>query len=289
MSTSSFVGTVDSSGRFAGRYVHFDGYPTARGPILTEILAGRDHNLALVLDVLTRQHYGWSSLSADTGQEPKTKLDGRAVAVAGVGYAYTTHQDQADPNDWITGRLGQRNDNPTWCEWAYLFTSAHTDTASLAVIQVEPGRDGERYHERARISVRLLADLNGEDWTKIECGETYRRCLHYAWVHFDVPDESHRLSTRAWLRLVPLTPRDAIGATVNGRTYRLTGSGHDGCLKPGERAHHWYAAAIDVRTGAERSIAIYRRTPKRGIIREIPGVHLRYPPTAHPSATRPGV
>lgn len=232
MSTSSFVGTVDSTGRFAGRYVHFDGYPTARGPILAGILAGHDHNIADVLDVLTRQYYGWSSLSADTGNEPKSKLDGRDVAVLGYGYAYTTHQGQAEPDDWITGRLGQRSDTPTWCEWGYLFTGPDADAASLMVIQVESDRSGERYHERARIPVRLLADLSGDDWTKIECGESYERCLHYAWAHLDVPDQSRRLSTRTWLGHLPLTPRDAIGATVDGRTYRLTGSGHDGMPQP---------------------------------------------------------
>lgn len=285
MSTRSFIGTIAPDGRFAGRYVYSDGYPTARGPVLTDILAAHNFDLAHVLDVLTNQHYGWSYLDAGTTSMSETRLAGRDVAVAGFGLAYTTHQGEAHPDDWIIGDLGGRGDDVTWCEWGYAFTGSDAETAALVIIGVEQDGDGECYHGRGRIPVRLLADLRAEDWTKIECGDAYERCCHYAWAHFDVPDESRRLGTRTWLGQVPLAPRDAIGATVDDRRYLLTGGGHDGGFYPAERNHDWYADAVDSRSGETCSIAIYRRTPKRGLIREIPRVRLHYPPTAHTTHT----
>lgn len=255
-------------------------------PVLTDILAAHDFDLARVLDVLTIQHYGWSCLDAETTSTSETRLAGRDVAVAGFGLAYTTHEGQSHPDDWIIGHLGRCGDDVTWCDWGYAFTGSDAETAVLVIIGVERDGVGERYHERGSIPVRLLGDLPAEDWTKIECGDGYECCRHYAWTHFDVPDESRRLGTRTWLGQVPLAPRDAIGATVDGRTYLLTGGGHDGGFYPGERRHHWYADAVDSRSGETCSIAIYRRTPKRGLIREIPNVHLHYPPTA-PGPRRP--
>lgn len=179
LSTRSFVGTIAVDGRFAGRYVHFDGYPTARGPVLTDILAAHDFDLAHVLDVLTIQHYGWSCLDAEATSTSETRLAGRDVAVAGFGLAYITHEGQSHPDDWIIGNLGRCGDDVAWCEWGYVFTGSDAETAALVIIGVECDGDGVRYHERGRVPVRLLADLRVEDWTRIECGDGYERCCHY--------------------------------------------------------------------------------------------------------------
>lgn len=281
MSTPSFVGTIDRSGRFRGRYVHYDGYPTAQGPTLSQIITRHHSDLPRILTILIDGFYGWSTLSADMRRDADTHLDGRDVAVAGYGLAYTTTDGQSHPDDWITGSLDGCFEMHSSCAWGYLFTGTDMSTDELVVIQVEPDGLGERYRDRARIPLRLLSEVREADWTTIECGERFERCTHYARAHFEVPEEARRLGTRTWLGQTPLQPPDAIGVTYEGRSYRLTGSGYGGAFRPGARANHWYAHAVDVRDGSTRDIPIYRRTPKKHLIREIPGVQLHYPPTAH--------
>lgn len=114
MGTRSVVatGTVED---WKGRYVHWDGYPTGVGQALRSILI-RD-GFEVATQTILRDHYGWSSLDAQYGEElPEFLSDGRFVRVEGYGTAYTTEQGQSSEDDWHTSK----NSDPLWIEWAYI-------------------------------------------------------------------------------------------------------------------------------------------------------------------------
>lgn len=101
MSTRSAVGAATAPGEaFRGRYVHWDGYPGYVGKTLIEMV--RRDGVETVLDVLTRQHYGWSSLGTGPQGLGPGYTDGRFEAVDGFGIAYTEVDGQTSPDEWVT-------------------------------------------------------------------------------------------------------------------------------------------------------------------------------------------
>lgn len=102
MSTRSFIGRYDE---LKGRYVHCDGYPSGNGVELIKLLQ-RD-GYEKVMNTLTRDHYGWSSIDRDEkGPLPDYLEDGRFEKVEGYGVAYTdivmkNGYQQATKNDWV--------------------------------------------------------------------------------------------------------------------------------------------------------------------------------------------
>lgn len=118
MGTRSVIATAYPDG-VKGRYIHWDGYPSAMAPPLVEIVL-RD-GLEAAVSTLLEAHYGWSSI--DSGQQDGSlgpgMTDGRFVSVPGYGVAYTTEQGQSSPDEWI--RVDQEG---TWCEYAYVLTPA---------------------------------------------------------------------------------------------------------------------------------------------------------------------
>lgn len=142
MSTRSVIAVQEGDG-WKGRYVHSDGYPTAKVPELLALVE-RD-GLDTVVRRITKDRYGWSSLNPEqpdiTGVAPyegrlfgegapaygsaeyvATMLapgnmygDGRFANEPGYGMAYTTVSGQSDPDEWIT------HDGDNWgTEWAYV-------------------------------------------------------------------------------------------------------------------------------------------------------------------------
>jgi len=113
MSTNSIVG-VPHEGSWRGRYVHWDGYPTAMVPALFAIVARDGYETAV--RTLTADHHGWSSVVADAAarlargepaRDPK-----RFAPVPGYGVAYT---DDEQPDEWW-GPSG----NGDVEQWAYV-------------------------------------------------------------------------------------------------------------------------------------------------------------------------
>jgi len=99
MSTRSVIAQTTALG-FRGRYVHYDGYPTAVGEAVRLIVA-RD-GVEVATRILTKDHYGWASVDAAGA--------GARNAVVGYGEYF---DDQAE-GDWIT------NDGDSWgTEYAY--------------------------------------------------------------------------------------------------------------------------------------------------------------------------
>lgn len=86
MSTRSVVYARTESG-LKGVYVHYDGYPDGRLPVLAELIR-RDGVSAVVVAILGRPS-GWSHLSPhQDGELEGGQNDGRFIAVPGYGVQY---------------------------------------------------------------------------------------------------------------------------------------------------------------------------------------------------------
>ena len=108
--------------KWVGRYVHSEGYPSAKIPDLNAIVEAK--GLLRSIQILIDFHAGWSYLdpAATKGQF----LDGRAFGVTGYGVAYSTAKmkfmgdpdyQQASWDNWET-----QDNADSWTEYAYVLT-----------------------------------------------------------------------------------------------------------------------------------------------------------------------
>lgn len=246
MSTRSFTGEVDAEGQFKGRYVHSDGYPSHMGATLAALV--EREGVKGVLQRVTRDYYGWSTLSettpdikgvrADSSAEwgsPGRQAalfrgkyaiygDGRFENVPGWGIAYTTKQDQSSAEDWIEGGINFDTGEvfgleSTWGEWGYVFD---VEEGVLHVIRVIVP-EGENRTSGTVLASIPVADLSQTNWGSIECGENFEHCSHYARFHDD--NAGQYVSMRQWLGLEPMEPNAAVAVVVDGERFTLTGGG----------------------------------------------------------------
>lgn len=92
MSTRSVV-AVPFGDTWRGRYVHWDGHLV--GEVLDRIVERDGYDRAV--QVLTVEHFGWSSLDG-IGQDPDREGSDRFVVVPGYGVAYSADEQ---PDEWI--------------------------------------------------------------------------------------------------------------------------------------------------------------------------------------------
>jgi len=111
MSTRSFTGGVTERG-VLGRYVHFDGYPERRMPVLRAIVA-RDGAVAALRTILAAQWGGWSYLDPD--RQENSLGEDRAEVVPGYGLRYR----DTGPEEPLT--LAEVIEDP-FIEHAYVIT-----------------------------------------------------------------------------------------------------------------------------------------------------------------------
>lgn len=139
MGTRSVVAVRTVSG-WKGRYVHWDGSPDTRLPILLAMVQ-RDGVEKVRRTIVTGKHYGWSSLDENTpetfdvcdhaalsdwvathGRYPVTdpgRGDGRFYCVGGYGVAYAAPQ-QVKESEWYTSE----DKYAGWLEWAFVLDDA---------------------------------------------------------------------------------------------------------------------------------------------------------------------
>ena len=84
MGTRSVIARYNIDGKWEGRYVHWDGYPTSMMPALEEIIA-RD-GFATASRVLIDEHFGWSSIAPGMTLEEQT--ESHIVPLPGYGRYY---------------------------------------------------------------------------------------------------------------------------------------------------------------------------------------------------------
>lgn len=99
---------------WAGRYCHWDGYPSHQGAVIWHIVQ-RDGVEAAVKTFVDDNFY-WSNLNPfqKAGELPEFSDDGRFEAVAGYGVA--GNENQANPDEWYTSE----DYKDSWCEYVYV-------------------------------------------------------------------------------------------------------------------------------------------------------------------------
>ena len=206
MSTRAIISrailTDDSqyNGEFKGVYHHWDGYPTGLGAKLIELLNDKfKGNLSSMLNwVIDKHPAGWSSLYGNSENKYRPEC-----------YCHPKRKRAAE----LMSYVDQNSDCSQ--EWIYVFD---VQNRLLYVTDV--------YN---KVTVALpLAVGTAIDWTRVECGENLERCKHVAEYHFEnIPEASARLSTQTYLGITPLKLQDAVAVIVDGKRYKLTGSGYN--------------------------------------------------------------
>ena len=133
MSTRASIArlTCVSPVKWAGRYHHWDGYPSGLGATLWKLYHGHfKRDLGPMLKVLLDDHpAGWSSLNAaDFDQEPgfAEPLDSTNQS-ADQPQCYC-HGDREEEGWLVT----DENASGSGCEWAYVFASAKATDGKTA-------------------------------------------------------------------------------------------------------------------------------------------------------------
>lgn len=297
MSTRSIVGTTTDNRTFHGVFCHWDGYPTGMLPELAAILtrdgeAGRE---ALVGS--NWESIDASMLSADTDL-PYPTLDEYAEATPRDQQEYPIrrlYQSLDQYGDAASVRIapgyGERglgddryggdiasHRGDGWIEWVYIIKP------DLSVMVMEPsGADGHLAERGTFTREDLAAVVAGDTEAlarigRVECGEDFSRCSHYAWFHDDtVPTESRSLGMRHWLGEEPIPLDRAIAATVQGKRHELTGGGKS-------VGRQWY---MFTREGHD--LPVIRLDGRGHRMKALPGVDLVFPPTKADVAMKAGV
>jgi hypothetical protein len=266
MSTRSVIArTCEGEGEFVGRYVHADGMPLTQGPLLFQILRNEFHGdlKRMLVYMLDKHPAGWSSILPDYRScycHPKQAKGRDDFKQRKSEPAQTiTHKDIAEGTD---------------LEWAYIF-----DEENQRMFVRDIRHDAESI-------VELANEPTKEGWTKIECGENFERCGHYAWYHGLLPKTSN-LSTAVWLGNRPLDFHDVIAFVINGKRYTATGCGgnSDFYSTALARSHGFtkrfpansWVASVKAGNGHRLEVAVAKCTPDGYL--PLPGVLFVYPPT----------
>lgn len=144
MSTRSLVGGLTDSGTYVV-YVHFDGYPEGRLPVLDELIK-RDGAAKVLATILMAREGGWSYLDADIDPGAKTALGSRGRVVPGYGLMY------ADEPTVKPVRFPEEYSDESWAEYVYLIP----EVGPLVWAAAEPGKPTEQW-----------------DWQRHEVGEPF--------------------------------------------------------------------------------------------------------------------
>jgi hypothetical protein len=203
VSTRSVIARAGKAeGEFSGVYVHWDGSPHTRGPLLWKIIHSEfNGNLKAALASLIDKHpAGFSSLeNLNCYCHPRRSKDAEFK------------KRKPEPANLFTHLNVVKGD--TDIDWCFIFDEDHN---RMFVRDVQ--HDSE--------SIVELAEPE-PDWHAIACGgeaENWARCTHYAWFHGLLPKTSN-LSTQAWLGNRPLDFHDVVAVVVDGKRYAMTGTG----------------------------------------------------------------
>lgn len=113
MSTRSIIAKQQGD-TWAGRYAHWDGYPSHQGAVIWHIVQ-RD-GVEKAVKTLVDDNFYWSSLNPF--QEVGEPDEDRWEHVAGYGVA--GNEQQANPDEWYT----PENYKDSWCEYVYVIAPA---------------------------------------------------------------------------------------------------------------------------------------------------------------------
>jgi len=119
MATRSIVAAHTEKG-VRGVYVHWDGYPEGRVPVLKHLIA-RDGVGKVVATILGQPH-GWSHLDPEIVESQAPGINGadRFLTIPGYGVQYLPYPIQGNENYWTP------TDGSDWMgiEYVYLITES---------------------------------------------------------------------------------------------------------------------------------------------------------------------
>ena len=180
MSTRAAIArlTCVSPVKWAGRYHHWDGYPSGLGTTLWKLYHGHFNcDLDAMLKVLLDDHpAGWSSLhAADFDQQPGFAEPLNSSNQSTDQPQCYCHGDRQE-TEWL---VTDENASGSGCEWAYAFTSAKTTDGTqhntmLVLSSYTPEGKMIGYfgvgNSEAVWPVVAVVDLNGTEpnWEQIE-------------------------------------------------------------------------------------------------------------------------
>jgi hypothetical protein len=99
---------------WAGRYAHWDGYPTHHGAHIWRIVKrdGVDKAVATLVD----DHFYWSTIDAEQPNVPAEEDRWEVVE----GYGIAGNEPQGSPDEWYT----PEDYRDSWCEYVYVIAKA---------------------------------------------------------------------------------------------------------------------------------------------------------------------
>lgn len=276
MSTRAIIARPTDDG-WQGAYQHSDGYPTWLGKRLHS--ACREHfdgNAEAMMKFLIDDHPGgWSSIGSLNPAAAKGYTEDAPMFVpesdGPVAYAaYRAHADA--PRCYCHSERAEHR-----AEGSNVAT--HADAASLWDVQwtyiCTPDMLMVFIGCSEMQPVGAIAwdeEVSDERWAKIECGENYERCCHYAYVHVpDLPDEYRQCSMDLLCGARKPEPDDAIKFVIKGVTVTNRGSGHAesyyasrGNTTNGERAngHRWFGS-VEYPDGTTKYVPLYSQKTKK--------------------------
>ena len=125
MSTRAAIARLTSVSpvKWAGRYHHWDGYPSGLGATLWELYHSHfGHDLDPMLKVLLDDHpAGWSSLNASDFTRKPGFADPLDAANQSTDQPQCYCHGDRQEEEWL---VTDENASSSGCEWAYVFTSA---------------------------------------------------------------------------------------------------------------------------------------------------------------------
>lgn len=225
MGTRAIIGTANDGG-FTGRYTHWDGYPTHHGPVLQQAYAELGQDWEAVKRYAIREEAGaigyWSSFLAPSEAAAQDAKPAKIVCRGcnGTGVRADGQFQERGPNCNYCSSTGQQN-NPDRCdhwradngegwvthkddcgaEWAYLLDAKGITVLASVIAETGEkaiGMFGGLWTEFGWQRVGFAAWGEEVDWERVECGENFELCHHYAWAHFPEA-EGTTIGTRDWL------------------------------------------------------------------------------------------
>jgi hypothetical protein len=141
MSTRSVIARETPGGGFAGRYVHWDGYPSGVGAQLWELYRsrfGRDLD-AMLSELIDGHPAGWSVLCADWSL-PLNSSDSSPRC-----YCHWRNEPASE--------LTQANAALSWCEYAYTLGRDTAGSAVMRILVPDGARDAGKWKEAAAVDL----------------------------------------------------------------------------------------------------------------------------------------
>jgi hypothetical protein len=308
MSTRGCIARVAGEGKFEGVYHHWDSYVTGLGATLYKLYTGHfERDLGKMLTFLIDKHgAGWSTINgADFNLEAGYDENAARYEAGADGKPDYSKPIPHGPRCFCHGTRHEEaqlidQDTDAGMEWAYVFDEEKRVMHVLERVYTDDTKNAGKHmtgmfgygaegHQRWADRASIELDGPAPDWEKVECGEHYEHCHHYASHHIKSLDgtASERVGMDDYLNEHPeFGQRDAVAYIVNGKVAKAGGSGFSGGQnwKPGTQSGVWYQSLVFA-DGSQRDVPVAYTTPEE---KPYKGVVWVFPPTLHQGfTTRP--